>query len=243
MKCFADLQLRVPLNDSVKTEKMVQKAAELGYNIAGIPVPVNVTAQQISKLQQICSSANLDFVSRINLCPSNSNSLLKDLRKYRRKFELISVRCNTKEVARQAAKDRRVDLLQFSVTNMRQRFFDNQEAELASSALSCLEIELAPILQLMSSSRIYLLSRLRKEILAAKHTKVPIILSSGATTELLMRGPHDSAAVTTLFDMPVESALKALSSEPLAIISRNRNKLSPTYVAPGIQVVERKNCD
>ncbi|MCW4023355.1 MAG: RNase P subunit p30 family protein [archaeon] len=243
MKCFADLQLRVPLQDDAQTQKMVQNAANLGYQILGVPVPVNVTSQKISKLKNICLDANVDFVSRINLCPRNSNSLLKDLRKYRRKFELISVRCNTKEVARQAAKDRRVDLLLFSVTNLRKRFFDNQEAELAASALSCLEIELAPMLQLMSSSRIYLLSRLRKEIIAAKHAKVPIILSSGATTDLLMRRPYDNAAITTLFDMPVESALKALSSDPLTVVERNRNKLSPTYVAPGIHVVERKNCD
>ena len=243
MKCFADLQLLVPLQDALQTGKMVQNAATLGYQKVGIPVPVNVTSQQINKLKNTCREANVDFVSRINLCPRNSNSLLKDLRKYRKKFEIISVRCNTKDVARQAAKDRRVDLLQFSTTNMRQRFFDNQEAELAASALAALEIELAPILQLMPSSRIYLLSRLRKEVLIAKRAKVPIILSSGATTELLMRGPYDNAATTTLFDMPMEAALKALSSDPLAIVERNRNKLSPNYVAPGIHIVERKNCD
>jgi len=243
MKFFADLQLLVPLQDALQTEKMVQNASTLGYQKVGIPVPVNVTSQQINKLKNTCREANVDFVSRINLCPRNSNSLLKDLRKYRKKFEIISVRCNTKDVVRQAAKDRRVDLLQFSTTNMRQRFFDNQEAELAASALAALEIELAPILQLMPSSRIYLLSRLRKEVLIAKRAKVPIVLSSGATTELLMRGPYDNAATTTLFDVPMESALKALSSDPLTIVERNRNKLSPNYVAPGIQIVERKNCD
>ena len=98
-------------------------------------------------------------------------------------------------------------------------------------------------MQLTLLSRIYLLSRLRKEVLTAKRAKVPIVLSSGATTELLMRGPYDNAATTTLFDMPMESALKALSLDPLAIVERNRNKLSPNYVAPGIQIVERKNCD
>jgi len=243
MKCFADLQLRVPLNDFDQTEKMLQTATDLGYQMVGIPVPLNVTCQQISKLKNLCNSVNVDFVSRVNLFPRNSNSLLKDLRKYRRKFEIISVRCNTKDVARQAAKDRRVDLLQFSVTNMRQRFFDNQEAELAANAISSLEIELTPILQLMPWSRIYLLSRLRREITAAKRAKVPIILSSGATTKHLMRGPYDNAALSTLFDFSVESALKALSSNPLNVVERNRNKLSPTFVAPGIQVVGRKNFD
>lgn len=243
MKCFADLHLRVPLKDLVQTEKMVKKAADLGYKILGIPVPVNATSQLLSNLKNICATVNVDFVSRVNLFPSNSNSLLKDLRKYRRKFEIISVRCNTKDVARQAAKDRRVDLLQFSMTNMRQRFFDNQEAELAASALAALEIELAPVLQLTSSSRIYLIARLRKEIATAKRSKVPVILSSGATTEYLMRGPYDNAAITSLFDFSVESALNALSSNVSIIVERNRKKMKPNFVAPGIQVLGMKNCD
>jgi RNase P/RNase MRP subunit p30 len=143
-------------------------------------------------------------------------------------------------VARQAAKDRRVDLLQFSVTSLRKRFFDEAEAELASQALASLEIELAPMLQLTSFSRVRLLSRLRKEVATATRFKVPITLSSGATEELLMRGPHDYAALTTLFDLPLSSALKALSDNPLIMVERNRKKLSPDYVAPGIQVVGRK---
>ena len=243
MKQFTDLHFRVPFNDMFQAEKMLQQASELGYSVVGIPVPVNVTKQLVDNLRQICNKTNMDFVSRINICPKNSNALLKDLRKYRRKFEIIAVRCNTKDVARQAAKDRRVDLLQFSSTNMRQRFFDNQEAELAANSLSCLEIELAPILQLSSLSRVYLLSRLRKEIATAKRAKVPIILTSGATTEHLLRGPYDNAAIATLFDFQTEFALKALSSVPLNIVERNRNKLSPAFIAPGIQVVGRKNCD
>ena len=150
------------------------------------------------------------------------------------------MKCNTKEIARQAAKDRRVDLLQFSTTNLRLRFFDEQEAELASQAFSSLEIELTPLLQLTSYSRVNLLSHLRREARTALRYNVPIILSSGATDEQLMRGPRDYAALTTLFDLPLASALKALSENPLVTIERNREKLSRSYVAPGIRVVGRK---
>jgi RNase P/RNase MRP subunit p30 len=240
MKRFADIHLRVPLKDLSQAEKMIQKASELGYSLVGIPLPPNATRKQISQLRHICNNVKLDFASRTNISPRNSSELLRDLRRYRRKFEIIAIRCNTKEVARQAAKDRRVDLLQFSVTNMRQRFFDEQEAELASQALSSLEIELAPMLQLTSFSRIRLLSRLRKEAATAERTDVPVILSSGATTEQLMRGPHDYAALTTIFELSLASALKALSETPLAAVERNRRKLSPDYVAPGIRVVGRK---
>lgn len=243
MKSFVDLHLRVPLKDDLLAERMVNHASKLGYKMIAIPFPPNVETEQIKQLRKLCGESGIDFVSRTNLSPRSSNQLLRDLRQNRRKFEIVAVRCNTKDVARQAAKDRRVDLLQFSVTNVRQRFFDEQEAELASHALSSLEIELAPLLQLTSFSRIRLLSRLRREVVSTQKAKVPIVLSSGATTEMFMRSPHDYAALSSLFDLPLHSALMALSVSPLGIVRRNREKLSPDYVAPGIRVVGRKTCD
>jgi len=243
MKRFADLHLRVPLKDIPQAERMIKKASELGYNLVGIPLSPHATREQISQLKHICSEAKVDLVSRVNFFPRNSNELLHDLRSYRRRFEIVAVRCHTKDVARQAAKDRRVDLLQFSVTNLRQRFFDEAEAELASQALSSLEIELAPLLQLTSFSRVHLLSCLRREVATAERADVPITLSSGATDENFMRGPRDYAALTTLFDLPLPSALRALSENPWVTVERNRGKLSPDFVAPGIRVVGRKTCD
>ena len=240
MKPFADLNLRVPLNDQPLMERMLHKASELGYSRVATPLPPNVTQQKVNQLKQLCGDAKLDFVKKLNLAPRTSNELLQNLRRYRREFEIVAVRCNTKDVARQAAKDRRVDLLQFSVTNLRQRFFDESEAELASQALSALEIELAPILQLTTFSRIRLLSRLMHEVATAQRNKIPIILSSGATDPHLMRSAYDYTALASLFDLPMSAALKALSETPLTMVERNRKKLSPGYVAPGIHVVGRK---
>ena len=240
MRRFADLNLRAPIEDVIKTENMVRKASELGYSLVAIPFLFNVTKEQISQLRRLCSEERLDFAARVTFAPRNSNELLQSLRRYRRKFEIIAVRCDTKDIARQAAKDRRVDLIQFSVTSLRKRFFDEAEAELASQALASFEIELAPLLQLTSISRVRLLSRLRKEVATAARFKVPVTVASSATEELLMRGPHDYAALTTLFDMQSSSALGALSDNPGGIVQRNRKKLSADYVAPGIRVVGRR---
>ena len=240
MKRFADLNLRVPLKNLPQTERMVSIASELGYRLVAIPLPSNVSRELISQLRNICKDAKVDFVTRVNFVPRTSSDLVSNLRRFRRKFEVLSVICTTKDVARHAARDRRVDLLQFSVTNLRKRFFDAAEAELASQAFSSLEIEMAPLLKLTGASRVRLLSRLRREVVTAEKCRVPITISSGATDEYLMRGPRDYAALTTLFDLPLSSALKALSENPCGIVERNREKLSPEYVAPGIRVVGRK---
>jgi ribonuclease P/MRP protein subunit RPP1 len=242
MKRFADLHLRVPFNNMPMAEQMITKAAELGYSMVGITLPQKVAAEQVGLLKQFCSNVKLDFVSRIDLAPRNSNELTQNLRTCRRKFEVIAVRCTTKEVARQAAKDRRVDLLMFSVTNVRQRFFDKSEAELAQQALCGLEIELSPLLQLTSVSRVRVLSRLRKEAETAKRANVPVTLSSGATDPYLMRGPYDFAAMATIFGLRSDSALCALSASAYGLVERNREKLSAGFGAPGIRVKVRKDC-
>ncbi|MFQ5999929.1 MAG: RNase P subunit p30 family protein, partial [Candidatus Bathyarchaeia archaeon] len=195
MKRFVDLHLCPSPKNLDQVEEMMVKSSELGYRLVGIPLPPSVTQYEISLLQKICNEKGIGFVARVDFAPKTPRELLQYLRRFRRRFEVVSVTCTSKRVARQAAKDRRVDLLSFPATDIHKRFFDHAEAELASKASSCLEIEMAPLLSLSSSSRIRLLSRLRREVAIAKRFNVPVVISSGATNEYLMRSPHDYAAL------------------------------------------------
>ena len=101
---------------------------------------------------------------------------------------------------------------------------------------------MAPLISLKSFSKIRLLSSLRKEVRIARKFGVPVTISSGVTNIHLIRGPYGYAAVAALFDMATPLALRALSETPLTIVERNREKLNPNFVAPGIRIVRRKNC-
>jgi len=241
MRMFIDLHLRPSIKDLNQVKKMVRKSSELGYRLVGLSLSPDFKREEFGLLQKICKDANTDLVTRADFFPRTRHELLNDLRRFRRKFEVISVVCASKMMARLAAKDRRVDLLSFSFTDLRRRFFDDAEAELASKALSSLEIDIASLLTSKGFSRIRLLSRLREEVATAKKFRVPVIISSGATNSLLMRGPHDYASLASLFDMTPSLALRALSEPPLTMIEQNRKKLSPDYVAEGVRVVRRKN--
>ena len=51
------------------------------------------------------------------------------------------------------------------------------------------------------------------------------------------------AALAFLFGLDEASALKVVSQEPVAIVKRNREKLSSKFVAPGIRLIkEGKDC-
>jgi RNase P/RNase MRP subunit p30 len=241
MTKYVDLHLRVPLQDVEKTRKMIAKSSQMGYNAVGIPLLPKTEPPEIEHWRKICKEAGLDFISRVDLAPRNANDLLTSLRILRRRFEVVSVVCTSKPVARQAAKDRRVDLLSFPVDRTRGVFFDRAQAELASKSSASLEIDLGAVLSLEGFWRIRLLSSLRRDVAVAKSFHVPIVISSGATDEYLLRRPRDYSALTRLFDLDSSLASKALSENPLSIVQRNRLKLSPDFVAPGLRVVRRKD--
>jgi RNase P/RNase MRP subunit p30 len=117
------------------------------------------------------------------------------------------------------------------------------EAELASNSLASLEIDVKPLLTLEGTLRIRLLSILRRMVETARESHVPIIVSSGVSEELLMRKPMELASLASLVGLHEAFAVDAVSKNPVAIVRRNREKLSWRFVAPGIRVVRRgKDC-
>jgi len=234
-RTFADLHFRVNPKDH-QTTQLIVKAAKFGYNLISIPFTSKLSEEELANLKATCSEAGLDFVSRVDFHPRSENDLTHFLRKFRRRFEVICVICDSKEVARQAPKDRRVDLLCFPSLDYHKRFFDRAEAELASCSLAALEVDVKPILILEGPPRVRLLTSLRREVVIAQEFRVPIVVSSGVAEERLMRLPKDLASLALLFGLDEAQALDAVSTSPAEIVARNREKLSSRFVAPGISV-------
>lgn len=245
MSKFVDLNLRlfIAKDEGRDFEDAIKRSAELGYTSVGIPFPIGATQKQIQDLEILCKENGLDLVKRGDLKPRNVRELVSSLRKLRRKREVISVCCNSKTIARQAARDHRADLISFPSADPRRRFFDAAEAELASKASASFEIDMAPLLTLRGFLRARLISCLRREAAIAKRFNVPIVMSSGTADKYLLRRPQDYASLAYLFGLDHQTAMKALSVVPSKIVERNREKLSPNYVVPGVYIVRRgENC-
>ncbi|MEM1586068.1 MAG: RNase P subunit p30 family protein [Candidatus Bathyarchaeia archaeon] len=236
-RIYADLHLRPPSDQIDEAKRLIKRASELGYSIIGLSLPLNGNREIIEALRK--EFPDVDLVTRIDLSPKNARDLLKLLGKVRWKFEIVSVECMTRDIALQAAKDRRVDLLFFAPEDSRKHFFGISEAKLASEKNAALEINMSPILYLSGPSRINLLRVLRREVLIAMKYGVPIIISSGASNPYMLRRPEDYAFLVHLIDLDLNSAKEALSKNPKAIVERNRRKLSENYVCPGVHIIRR----
>ncbi|MGE5188008.1 MAG: RNase P subunit p30 family protein [Betaproteobacteria bacterium] len=234
---FCDLHLRVSPVDA-KVQRFMAKAAQLGYKQIGIPFSAPPTQTELIDIKNFAENSGLDFVTRADFKPRNQEDLMRFLRKYRRQFEVICILCDNKDVARQAAKDHRVDILNFPSLDYKKRFFDRAEAELACSTRVAVEIDLKPLLVLEGPPRTRLLYSLRRETGIASEFRVPILLSSGIGEEVLMRKPRDSASLAYLFGLQENQALDAVSTNPTDVVLRNRQKLDPNFVAPGITILK-----
>jgi RNase P/RNase MRP subunit p30 len=234
-RTYSDLHLHANPN---LAQRLIAKAANLGYRQIAIPFSATPTETELLAIKTFAQANGIDFVARADFKPRNQEDLTRFLRKFRRKFEVICILCDSKEISRQAAKDHRVDILNFSSLDYKKRFFDRAEAELASNTEVTLEIDAKPLLTLEGPPRTRLLSTLRREAAIAKEFQVPLLISSGVSEELLMRKPHDMAALGFLFGLQEETCLDAVSSNPAAIVIRNRGKLNSKFVAPGVTLLK-----
>ena len=66
---------------------------------------------------------------------------------------------------------------------------------------------------------------------------VPVVISSGAGAPLRMREPRAIASITSLLNISEEKGLDAVSMTPQKILERNRGKLEPGFVSPGVREV------
>jgi RNase P/RNase MRP subunit p30 len=235
---FADLHVCIKFTGRDQISRVVEKLSRLGYGLIAVPSR-RFPEESVLQAKECCASAGVDFASRVDLLPRTAEELLASLRKLRRKFEIIAVACESKNVARQAAKDRRVDLVSFPKPDYRNAIFDAAEAELASRSNVSLEIETNPLLTLEGPQRARLLSNLRRQVTTALDQHVPVVVSSGVSEEFLLRGPKDVAALASLFDLTRTYALEAVSKNPTRIVKANRRKLESKFVAPGIRIVRR----
>jgi RNase P/RNase MRP subunit p30 len=237
-RTFADLHLRINPKDQQTAERLITKAAQMGYHYISIPFAQGIQEKELATLKAICTQAGLDFVLRADFKPRTQEDLMHFLRKFRRKFEVICIICDSKEIARQAAKDRRVDLLNFPSLDYHKRFFDRAEAELACNSLAAMEVDVKPLMVMEGPPRVRLLSSLRREVAVALEFHVPVVVSSGVGEETLMRKPRDLASLGYLFGLDEAHALDAVSANASMIVLRNREKLSSRFIAPGISVLK-----
>lgn len=212
MRRFTDL------NTHIKDPHSYLFAAQLGFS--------RIASEYLHE------HSSLDVVSRLNITPKSPNLLLQQLKKNRFNYEIISVVCYNKAVARQAGRDHRVDVIKFPL-NSKLRF-DHHQANLMKDTGSALQIDTLDLLERDPLRLEKNIQRLCKQIFVADKRNIPVILSSGAYEKYQLREPRGIMALASLMEIDEESSEEMITKIPNGLVDKNRAKLSDKFVMPDV---------
>lgn len=201
--------------------EVTEHAQRLGFNMVAV------------ESDRLFDQANL--ASRVTLSPRNPQQLLKQLRMVRFSHEVVAVYCSSKTVARQAGRDHRVDVVKFPVKG--RTHLDRHQIQLMKETGSAVEIDLKHLLHDHPDTLRANIKSLTRTAAITRRSHIPLVLASGATTTLEMREPRALTSLATLIGVPEEEALEMVSTVPMGIIERNREKLQDGYVSPSVRIV------
>jgi RNase P/RNase MRP subunit p30 len=210
---YIDLHFKPSTPDKVK--EMLALASELGFS----QVASTIQATEIDN--RITSATRLDLEAK------RSRDLLEALNKSRRRYEIIAVKCLTKEVARQAAKDDRVDILKFpdDPALRKHNWLDHHEAELVEGTERAYEVDACDLMANSPTHLAKVINQIKRDLAVAVKHDINIILSSGASTPLAIREPRALTALASLLDIEEDYAADMISTIPEDILRRNRARL------------------
>ncbi|RLE66860.1 MAG: hypothetical protein DRJ38_00480 [Thermoprotei archaeon] len=237
---YAEVTITPRVISEKELNKIIDTAIFLGFKVLGINVHAR-DFKSISIVKNKIEQSGLDFVSRIDVTISDINSIKKYLRKYRRKVELISLRGISRKLIAFGCRDRRIDIIQ---VDPRYKFtLFKGDVRLILEQDKVLELTAKPLIYANSKAEWIRTLQLYDKILKIISRKnIKFIFGSGASTFTEMRDARSLASIlVSFFNIEYDRALDSLSNNIHKIIERNRFKLSPRFIWPGVYLAEDQN--
>ena len=233
LRNFVDLHV-MPRPDDVqsygKTAELLRMA---GFKAVGLTVPTGLMSNQIHDIHQTFVEAGLEVFTRADLVCSQRRDLLKMLRHFRNRFDIISVRCSNHNVALVAARDRRVDLIFFDPAQ-RKVWFDHSTANVSHAAL---EFNMSALYSRAYDS----FTKIMKDFRIAIQHNVRIVLSSGCWSPIMVRTPTQLSAVGIMLGLKRVQAHDGVSSIPWSLVTKNSERRSNRYLEDGVRLITGKD--
>jgi len=233
MKQYADLHICPRLDDISNARSMANVLSELETRVVGLVVPpdqLTPTPPTVNTFMEL----GIDVAKRLNLTPRSREELLRNLRRYRSKYEIVAVDCGIASVSRVAVRDRRVDIVRFPKRGSGGGFRGN----LARTCRAALEFNMSELTEAWGfQARLH---RVRREIEIAAEASTVVIGSTNASSPCELRAPRDVAAVLHVLGLSLEAALNGVSVIPVAIVKENRLRMREPDLEEGVRIVERK---
>jgi ribonuclease P/MRP protein subunit RPP1 len=227
---FLDLHIIPRVDDEPSCTRTAQLLALSGYNAVGLTVPTGLLRDRLDILRDCFQDSGVEVFLRVDLTCAKREELLKLLRRFRPTFDIIGVKCTNHRLALVAARDRRVDLIFFDSAT-RHVWFDDAIANVSNATL---ELNLSTLFEMANH---LILTKLMKDVRIARRHNVDMVLSSGATSPLLVRTPIQLAAIAEILGLSKQQAINGVSTIPSHLLNANVERRSRNYVEEGVKTI------
>jgi RNase P/RNase MRP subunit p30 len=205
-----------------------------GYSVVALALPTGLLQERVAALRRLFEGEGIRTVLRVDLSANSRAELLRLLRRFRARYDVLAVKCVNQVVASVACRDRRVDLIFFDPANARVKF-GHQFASMLRGA-----VELNVVSTFLGETRKEIFSRVAKEVAVATEHGSKVVLSSGCSSPATVRSPVQISAIAASIGLSTEQCSLGVSELPLSIIHRNRERRSPLFVEEGVNLVPQK---
>lgn len=226
-----DLHVIPNVSDDHSCRRMAEQLALAGYSIVGLTLPTGILVDRIREIKRHFQENGIETVLRVDLSPGSRHELLRLLRRFRRSYDIVSVKCSNQNVSSVAARDGRVDVLFFDSRNHRMRF-NHTVANLLQGAL-----EFNLVSTLLTNPADDTLARLTNEARVTQHHKTKVVLSSGSSSPSMVRSPSQLFALGRSIGLSKVQCRDGVSTIPCSIVNRNLERRSDGYVEEGVRIV------
>ncbi|MHC1635302.1 MAG: ribonuclease P protein component 3 [Candidatus Methanospirareceae archaeon] len=212
MKYF-DLNIHAYPETETEYKELYRVARRYGY--AGIAITNHDDAMG---KEGVCHDYTDYIFNGVEIRAESASELKRKIKEWRRKALIVAVHGGNEDINRVAVRNPKVDILAHPLEG--EGNLDHTLVRYASENNVAIEFNINMIIQSKRSNRARILSKMRQNLKLVRKYKAKMIITSNAHSIYDMRAPREMIALSSLFGMTREEAIKALSEVPEGIIKR-----------------------
>lgn len=199
-----------------------------GFRRAGVIFQNNYDPNEFKAIKE---KSELELFSGVEITAERAGEVKKAAQKFRNQVDVIMVNAKDNRAMRAAAEDKNVDVISHA-------FVDQTAAREAAVHNVALEINLRDIISVYGMKRAVLISKIRFNLNLARKYKVPLLLTTGAKSQLDMRSPRQIMAVAECIGFTHDEAKAALTDIPKNILERRKAEKAGEILGKGVKRVK-----
>ncbi|AEH06557.1 ribonuclease P protein component 3 [Methanothermococcus okinawensis] len=222
-------------------EEGIELIKELGwYGSVFIQYHNEYDNEKLKCAKEYGEKYGLKIYSGIKISSKSSKEMLKTVKKYRDKVDMVLVEGGIIKISRKALEMHDVDILSTPELNRRDNGIDHILARLGSTHRVAIELNFKSLLEKKYYERARIIWAFRRNLSLAKKYNTPVVISSSAKDIYDIKSPNDLKSFLNTITMDANYS-KAIMEMSYKIAEYRTYLRSSNVVRYGVEIVEDSN--